>query len=276
MPELPEVESVLRQLRRHVLGTTIRSIWVGRQDIIREGIDQLPWYEGACIQDIQRYGKTLLFTCEKGQGSQFLLAELGMTGRFLFHGVPQKFAVHTHMVVYLATSHTPELRYWNARRFGRIYLLNAHDWQELRGRRFGLDPLSVEPMAFIALIQQSRGRLKAFLMNQQKIAGIGNIYANEILHRAGIHPHASGNRLKKKTLHRLFATMQAVLQEAIVCGGSTIRDFCTPDGSPGCFQERHQVYQKTGTFCLRGCGTRIRRLSQERSAFFCPTCQKRR
>jgi len=97
----PEAEAILHQLRRHVLGTTIRSIWVGRTDIIRQGIELIPWYEGARIRDIKRYGKTLVFTCAQGQEHKFLLAELGMTGRFLFCGVPQKFDAHIHMILYL-------------------------------------------------------------------------------------------------------------------------------------------------------------------------------
>jgi formamidopyrimidine-DNA glycosylase len=118
--------------------------------------------------------------------------------------------------------------------------------------------------------------MKPLLLNQHRLAGIGNIYANEILFRANIHPYAQGHQLRLISRQRLHQTMQEILREAIAAGGSSIRDFRAPDGSQGHFQEAHQVYQKDGLPCPHGCSTLIKRLQKERSSFFCPSCQKKR
>ncbi len=156
-----------------------------------------------------------------------------------------------------------------------MYLFDRPQLEQFLARRFGRDPFDMTHERFCLTIGQSRGRVKALLLNQHKIAGIGNIYANEILYQAGIHPHAKGIRLSQTSLTRLFHSTQTVLREAIGYGGSTIRDFRAPDGTAGRYQEHHAVYQKAGLPCPRGCRTTIRRLTGERSSFFCPACQKR-
>jgi formamidopyrimidine-DNA glycosylase len=113
-------------------------------------------------------------------------------------------------------------------------------------------------------------------MHQQVIAGIGNIYANEILFRARLHPNACASRLPLGKIERLFTVTQEVLREAIACGGSSVRDFFAPDGSEGNYKRRHLVYGKEGALCPNGCGRAIRRLQGERSSFFCPLCQSGR
>ncbi len=275
MPELPEAEVVLRQLQMHILGATIRKCCVGRKDIIREGLGELPWFPEARIQDIQRQGKSIQFTCVKQGQQRFILTELGMTGLLLFQRADRRLERHTHMILSLEGGKEPEVRYWNARRFGRVYLLDREGLEYFLSRRFGPDPLAIELKDFQSLIQRCRGRIKAMLLNQRKLAGIGNIYANEILYRAGIHPHVRGMNLSRPKIQRLYGSMQGVLQEAITCGGSTIRDFRAPDGSPGHYQERHQVYQKGGLPCPRGCGVVLKSLVAERTSFFCPVCQRR-
>ena len=275
MPELPEAEVVRRQLDAAVVGSTIDHIWIGRDDIVREGIESLSWYTGARVVDVQRHGKSVALVCERGAGKRVVVVELGMTGLLLFarESVPSE--KHVHMIMRLAHGSQPELWYWNARRFGRLFLLDQKAWRAYRQRRFGRDPFQMTGGDFVDLIKSCRGRVKAVLLNQHRLAGIGNIYANEVLFRSGIHPHARGSRLSKPRIHRLFETMQRVLVEAILMGGSSIRSFVAPDGTPGRYQSRHLVYQRKGAPCPNGCGTCIRGLMGERSSFVCPTYQKR-
>lgn len=275
MPELPEAEVVRRKLHVAVVGATINHIHVGREDIIRQGIESLSWYAGARITEVQRHGKSVVLVCERGAEKRVVVAELGMTGLLLFTREAIPSAKHVHMIMRLANGPQPELWYWNARRFGRLSLLDQKDWKAYRQRRFGYDPFTMTGDEFVDLIKSCRGRIKAVLLNQRRIAGIGNIYANEVLFRAGIHPHARGCRLSKRRIRALFETLQRVLEEAILRGGSSIRSFVAPDGNPGQFQHRHLVYQKTDALCPTGCGNRIRALMDERSSFVCPTCQKR-
>ena len=274
MPELPEAEVVCRQLRPHLRGKAIQSIWIGRDDIVRVGLNSLPWYEGAQIVDVERLGKSVVLACMRNGTRGFIVAELGMTGLLLLHRESAPSEQHIHAMIRIHHDPAVEVYYWNARRFGRLSLFNHEEWGSYRHRRFGIDPLNVSEDTFVSLIQGCRGRIKSLLLHQQKIAGIGNIYANEMLFRAGIHPHAHGNRLSRKRIRWLFKNMQEVFNDGIRLGGSSIRDFLAPDGTPGQFQNHHQVYQKKGESCPHGCPTSIRRLVTERSSFFCPTCQK--
>jgi formamidopyrimidine-DNA glycosylase len=123
------------------------------------------------------------------------------------------------------------------------------------------------------LLRERRGRIKPLLMHQQVIAGIGNIYANEILFRAGLHPDVPADRLSTARIERLFQVTQAVLQSAIACGGSSVRDFFAPDGTEGQYKQRHMVYGKEGQPCPNRCGRVIRRMQSERSSFYCILCQ---
>ena len=275
MPELPEAEVVRRQLHAAVVGATIEQIWIGRDDIIRQGIESRSWYAGARVVEVQRHGKSVVLVCEREAEKRVVVAELGMTGLLLLTRASVPSAKHVHMIMRLANGPQPEVWYWNARRFGRVSLLDQKAWTAYRQRRFGRDPFTMTDEEFVDVIKSCRGRVKAVLLNQHRIAGIGNIYANELLFRSGIHPHARGCRLSKRRIRVLFETMQRVLEEAIRMGGSSIRDFVAPDGTRGQFQGRHLVYQKTGARCPNGCGTRIHGLRGERASFVCPACQKR-
>jgi formamidopyrimidine-DNA glycosylase len=279
MPELPEAEVVARQLRSTVLGATLKDCWVGRPDIVRQGLESLEWYRGARVAAVERTGKSVVLGLDRAGERRYLVAELGMTGLLLFDTMDAPHHKHVHMILGLEGQpghpRPSELRYWNPRRFGRIHLLDRVGLEQFCRRRFGCDPLAVTAEEFARLVKARRGRLKAFFLHQQRIAGIGNIYANEILHRARIHPHAHGARLSRTAIAQLYAAMQTVLNEAIQAGGSTIRDFMAPDGSPGRFQHQHRVYNKAGLPCPSGCGRFIRRLVTERSSFYCPSCQRR-
>ncbi len=276
MPELPEVEVVHQQLKTSILRGIITNLHIGRDDIVRTGLSSQSWYSNAQITDLARRGKCLIFTCVKKDEVRYLLAELGMTGLFLFQNASLGYEKHIHITLSLGGTKETVLHYWNPRRFGRAYLLDAAQLSKFLQRRFGPDPLLLTRKEFQAIIGSSRGRMKAFLLNQHHLAGIGNIYANEILHAAGIHPHARGNRLTRKAIMRLYDATQTILRTAITKGGSSIRDFRAPDGSRGQYQHFHRVYQKNNLPCPQGCPTSIQCLQAERRSFYCPTCQKRR
>jgi len=276
MPELPEAEVVAQQLRAHLLGAQLNECWVGRSDIVREGLPMLPWYRGARLDGVERYGKSVALGFQKEGELRYAVAELGMTGLLLFRATQTKHPQHVHVRMSFTGARESELRYWNPRRFGRLSLLDQAGLDRYRTRRFGVDPLTVPRDEFVSLIQARRGRLKPLLMHQQVIAGIGNIYANEILFRSRLHPNREVDRLREATIHKLYDTMQEVLHESISCGGSSVKDFFAPDGTEGRYKNRHLVYGKEGQPCPNRCGRIIRRLQSERSSFICPACQSNR
>jgi len=276
MPELPEAEVVARQIRARLLGATLTETWIGRSDIVREGYHHRTWYLGSELRSVERFGKSVALGFEKNNQIRYVVAELGMTGLLLFPSAQTKLPQHVHVQMTFAGGQESALRYWNPRRFGRLSLLDRRGLDHYRARRFGFDPLTVSWEDFHRLIKGRRGRLKPLLMYQQAIAGIGNIYANEILFRAGLHPNAQASRLPVSGVERLYRMTREVLQEAITCGGSSVRDFFAPDGTEGQFKHRHLVYGKEGLPCPNRCGYIIRRLQSERSSFFCPACQGRK
>ncbi|MGH7219932.1 MAG: DNA-formamidopyrimidine glycosylase, partial [Nitrospiraceae bacterium] len=260
MPELPEAEVVARQLRDYLLGARLNECLVGRADIVREGLLTLSWYHGARLEAVERYGKSIALALKKEDELRYVVAELGMTGLLLFRATQTKYPQHVHVRMSFTGGRESELRYWNPRRFGRLSLLDRAGLDRYRARRFGVDPLTVPRDEFVRLIQARRGRLKPLLMHQQVIAGIGNIYANEILFRAKLHPNREVNRLREATIITLYGTMQTVLREAISCGGSSVKDFYAPDGTEGRYKRCHLVYGKEGQPCPNRCGRMIRRL----------------
>lgn len=273
MPELPEAEVVARQISTRLLGARLSEVWVGRADIVREGFSSVLWYRDTILQSVQRFGKSVVLGFVNEQACRYVVAELGMTGLLLFRSVPTKYPQHVHVRLLFEGSCEPELRYWNPRRFGRLSLLDKTGLERYLTRRFGVDPLLVSKQDFVKILRERRGRLKPLLMHQQVIAGIGNIYANEILFRAGFHPNIQVSRLSVRKIERLHTIMREVLEEAILSGGSSVRDFFAPDGTEGQYKRRHLVYGKEGQPCPNRCGHVIRRLQSERSSFICRTCQ---
>lgn len=274
MPELPEAEVAARQLRERLIGARVTAVLVGRSDIVREGGDTDRWYPGSVVTSVDRYGKSVAVEFEKAGDRRYLVAELGMTGLLLFPAVSIKFPQHVHYTMQFDSASTASLRYWNPRRFGRLSLLDRAGLDRYLARRFGCDPLHVTCEEFVQLLKKCRRRLKAVLMHQQVIAGIGNIYANEALFRASLHPDVIASQLAPSAAGRLHHDMQAILRQAIECGGSSVKDFFAPDGSEGTYKQHHLVYGKEGLPCPRKCGTEIKRIQSERSSFICTTCQK--
>jgi formamidopyrimidine-DNA glycosylase len=275
MPELPEVETVARGLQREVAGRKILTVTLGKTDFIDNPElleSQLP---GRTIMRVERYGKFLLLRLDTENGAReeesALLVHLGMTGSLMPLAVNQPQAKHTHVVMLLGDGR--ELRYVDPRRFGRMaYLAGEVLARELT--RFGADPLEVGLEEFTRRIRERKSRIKALLLDQSVLRGVGNIYADESLWRAKIHPAQLGQRLKPEQVKTLYAELQKILRKAILLRGSSISDFLDAEGMPGEYQQHHRVYGREGKPCFR-CKTKIRRvIVAGRSSYFCPFCQK--
>src|SRR5215470_6397705 len=281
MPELPEVETVARGLRQAILGRRILSVTLGKTDFIDDPAALEEHLPGRQIEAVERYGKFMLLRLSAAEGTNgrpnkadrrpaSLLVHLGMTGQMIPSPSERPCEKHTHVCLLLDDGR--ELRYTDARRFGRIaYLTEVPLAQELT--RFGADPLEVSKEEFVKRIRQRRARIKALLLDQSVLRGIGNIYADESLWRARIHPTRLGAHLTPKELRRLYRAVRDVLNDAIEARGSSIADYVDSDGNLGGFQRLHRVYQREGKKCFR-CGAVIRRaIFAGRSSHFCPHCQ---
>ena len=264
MPELPEVETVTRSIAplvgRRIVTAEFRCLRVLRGG---DPDDMAARLQGKKIAGVKRHGKFILVSL---QGGGYLLIHLGMTGRLLLGGPTGK---HTHAILTLDRG---VLLYDDSRQFGCLQYS-----QEFPARvaKLGPEPLEVPFNEFATSLSRRKTRIKALLLNQTFLRGIGNIYADEALFRAGIHPLALASRIRGDRAQRLYDAITAVLTEAIAAGGSSISDYVDAQGRKGFFQFSHRVYQRTGEPCVK-CGTPIRRLLvAQRSSHFCPKCQKR-
>lgn len=281
MPELPEVETVARGLRLTVLGRRILSVTLRKTDFIDDPALIERHLPGRRIEAVERYGKFMLLRLSAAQGEEnstnadsapaSLLVHLGMTGHIASLAADKPWEKHTHAI--FALDDGRELRYTDARRFGRLAYLSAVSLPgELEG--FGADPLEVSADEFAARIKARRSRMKALLLDQSVLRGVGNIYADESLWRAKIHPARLGANLSLMELRTLRIALRDILKKAIVLRGSSISNFVDADGEPGAYQQHHRAYGREGEKCYR-CGSIIRRaIVAGRSSFFCPHCQK--
>jgi formamidopyrimidine-DNA glycosylase len=276
MPELPEVETVARGLQKTIAGKQIISVTLGKTDFIDNPADVERELPGRKIRVVERYGKFLLLRLmdavdTPNDKEAALLVHLGMTGMLLPVVASEIYAKHTHVVMRLDDG--GELRYVDPRRFGRIAYLSG---EVLRKEllRFGADPLEAAFAEFEKRIATRQTRIKALLLDQRVLRGVGNIYADESLWRAKIHPAKLGASLNKEQLKLLYKSLQGILRDAIVLRGSSISDFLDAEGQPGEYQRHHQVYGREGKRCFR-CKTEIRRgIVAGRSSFYCPFCQR--
>jgi len=264
VPELPEVETVVRSIAplvgRRIVSAEFRSTRILRGGDPDQMAERL---QGRQIAAVKRYGKFILVSL---RGGGYLVIHLGMTGRLLLGGDPGK---HTHAILTLDRG---VLLYDDSRQFGCVEV--SEEFPQ-RVRRLGPEPLEVTFEEFAAALKRRKTRVKALLLDQGFVRGVGNIYADEALFRAGIHPLAVACRLRGGRPRRLFDAVVAVLTEAIAAGGSSISDYVDAEGRKGFFQFSHRVYQRTDEPCLT-CKTPIRRvLVSQRSSHFCPKCQKR-
>lgn len=259
MPELPEVETIVRGLAPRLLGRRVVAAEVTCARVLR-GDARL--VVGQTIREVRRHGKFIVFDFA---GPAAMCIHLGMTGKLLLDGVP---GVHTHGVFTLDRG---VLLYDDIRQFGRIECSVA---LSARLERLGPDPLSLDAAAFSANLRRHRAMVKPLLLNQAFLRGMGNIYTDEALFRAGIHPRAIASGLNKLRAARLWQAMQEVLRESIAGGGSSISDYVDVDGRKGAFQLQHRVYGREGQPCP-SCGTPVRRmLVAQRGTHFCPRCQR--
>ena len=273
MPELPEVETIRRGLTplvvgRRVTGVTVRERRL-RQPIVARALARL---RGARIFAVRRRSKYLLFDTDAGLT---LLLHLGMTGRIWVAEADGPARPHQHVV--FALDDGRELRFADSRRFGLLEVVPSSRLdRHPRLAGLGPEPLG-EGLTAALLFQATRGRrkpVKNFLMDTRAVAGIGNIYACEALHRAGVHPRRAVGRVAAGAWERLLGALRAVLEEALEAGGTTLRDFFNAEGEAGEFAVSLRVYDRAGEPCGR-CGRRIRRIVQAgRSTFFCPGCQR--
>jgi formamidopyrimidine-DNA glycosylase len=308
MPELPEVETIARGLAGRVTGDLIESVWLGskREPLKSPASQIIAALESRRIAAVRRVGKHIVFDLEPdragsalsparkfndkrksppsglrdsrrrnrraGQGahstaqptSQWIV-HLGMTGRLLVCPPDAEMANHTHAVVKLASGR--ELRFVDPRRFGRLSV--ARDFEA-----GGFEPLEVQLGQFVALFRGRKTPIKSALLNQKLLRGVGNIYADESLFRAGIRPRRRAASLTREDLRRLYLAVREVLREAISLGGSSVSDYVDADGEEGFFQLQHRVYGREAEPCLV-CKAAIKRVViAGRSSHYCPLCQR--
>jgi formamidopyrimidine-DNA glycosylase len=297
MPELPEVETIARGLARRVNGDVIESVWLGsKPEPLKSPAPEIAaTLESSRIVDVRRVGKHIVFDLESERpprtskqkqagfhaarpgrrsgpapvgntsGKAQWIVHLGMTGRMLVSEGEAEVAKHTHAIVKLASGR--ELRFVDPRRFGRLSV--SRDFEAS-----GSEPLEVKLEGFVELFRGRQTPIKSALLNQKLLSGVGNIYADESLFRAGIRPRRRAATLTRKDLQRLYLAVREVLQEAIQSGGSSVSDYVDADGEEGFFQLQHRVYGRKGELC-GVCKTAIKRVViAGRSSHFCPRCQK--
>jgi formamidopyrimidine-DNA glycosylase len=287
MPELPEVETIARGVDERVRGDSIVQVWFGShpEPFKTPPQKQAAGLEGRVLLAVRRKGKHIVCAlgavgegkAARGRANKLSekpeaewIVHLGMTGRLLVTTPDGPIAAHTHARLSLASGR--EIRFVDPRRFGRL------EFRDLRrGVGFaasGAEPLTIEPAEFAALFRNRKLSIKAALLNQTLLAGVGNIYADESLFRAGIRPGRRAGRLTRAELERLRGSLREVLEHAIRLGGSSVSDYVDADGVKGFFQLEHCVYLRTGLPCRR-CETAIRRiLVAGRGTHYCPKCQQ--
>jgi formamidopyrimidine-DNA glycosylase len=276
MPELPEVETIVRGLAPRVRGRRIESVWwSGKPLHLRRKVDLRGLRTiaiGHEIVGVGRVGKFILVAVA-GTPDSGVVIHLGMTGRLRVEPTGSARARHTHVVFQLAGG--DELRFVDARRFGWVEPARPFSASAALAR-VGPDPLSaLDAATLAAALAGVRAPIKAFLMDQKRIAGLGNIYVCEALFRAGIHPATPAGRTRGNAA-KLLAAIRAVLDGGIARRGTTLRDYVDADGRSGENAPALLVYGRAGEPC-RNCGARIkRRVDAGRSTFFCPACQRRR
>ena len=306
MPELPEVETTARGLQKRVAGDTIEFVWIGNKtNFLKSPAEEVVrTLTGATIERVRRVGKHLVIdlhtnetpakskrsharktgsaktrtqksvsanstavsVAAENSQAQWII-HLGMTGRVLVCDPADPPAKHTHLVAELASGR--QLRFVDPRRFGRVQVAAGSAFQAP-----GSEPIGSDRGEFATLFHRSKAPIKSALLNQKLLSGVGNIYADESLFRAGLRPRRRANSLTRAELARLYDALQEVLAEAILAGGSSISDYVDSSGEAGYFQLQHRVYGREGEPCLV-CKTPIKRIViGGRSSHYCPKCQK--
>jgi formamidopyrimidine-DNA glycosylase len=287
MPELPEVETIVRGLRQTLVGDVIEDVWLsGRKQPLKSSPKEIAAVlTGARIAGVRRMGKHIVIDLEGARAPSpardhrkaaaaegghttraHFIVHLGMTGRLLIVPPDAPSAKHTHLVARLKSGR--ELRFVDPRMFGKLAVV-CEPFEPA-----GAEPLDIGFELFTGLFRRRKTPIKSALLNQSLLRGIGNIYADESLARAAIRPRRRAATLTRADLRRLYESVQQVLNDAIAAGGSSVSDYVDSDGEPGFFQFQHRVYGREGEPCLH-CGTPIKRVViAGRSSHYCPKCQK--
>jgi formamidopyrimidine-DNA glycosylase len=304
MPELPEVETIARGLAKRVTGDVIESVWLGqKKEPLKSPASEIASVlEHSRIAQVRRMGKHIVFDLERAAWSTSLagghksrtirksssksrkarasngsnpavradaqwIVHLGMTGRLQVCDPQTEIAKHTHAILKLSSDR--ELRFVDPRRFGRLSVVASAGFEAT-----GYEPLEVDLGRFVELFRCRKTPIKSALLNQKLLRGVGNIYADESLFRAGIRPRRRAATITHEQLRKLYLSIQEVLKEAIALGGSSVSDYVNADGEEGFFQLQHRVYGREGEPCLV-CKTLIKRIViAGRSSHYCPKCQK--
>lgn len=280
MPELPEVETIARGLNARVSGDVIESVWLGEkpEPLKSTAAEIASVLEHSRIVQVRRVGKHIVFDLERpgkrrtrATHGQWIV-HLGMTGRLLVASPDSEMLKHTHAVLKLASGR--ELRFVDPRRFGRLAVVRVGTKLEAGFAAPGNEPLDSQIEGFTALFRGRKTPIKSALLNQKLLSGVGNIYADESLFRAGIRPRRRAASLTREQLRKLHTALLVVLREAIALGGSSINDYVDAEGREGFFQLQHRVYGREGEPCLV-CKTPIKRvIIAGRSSHYCPHCQR--
>jgi formamidopyrimidine-DNA glycosylase len=268
MPELPEVETTVRGLSRVLDGRRIASVEARRPDLRRAlPVDLGQRLTGARVTGLRRRAKYGVIDTDRGDS---LVFHLGMSGHWRVD--PSEVEKHDHFII--ATDEGRRVALNDARRFGSLDLVRTdalEEWPPFKA--LGPEPLDLEPRELKRRLEGRTAAIKLLLLDQRIVAGLGNIYVCEALYRAGIHPRRAGGSISLNRLKRLVPAIHDVLAEAIEAGGSTLRDFASPDGELGYFSKKFAVYDREGQPCA--CGGTVKRIVQGgRSTFYCPACQR--
>lgn len=266
MPELPEVETIVRTLRPQLLGRAISAVRLLRPDIVSPGdLDLARCLSGQTIVGIERRGKKIVFDL----GVARFYIHLGMSGRLTLQSAGAEPKVHTHLILQIAGR---DLHFIDPRRFGGVFWLGT---DLLADAGLGPEPLEMRISQLARALAGTRRAIKTALLDQKLIAGLGNIYADESLFSAGIHPQIPANKLLRPQIVRLNRSIKQVLRRALRHRGSTLRDYRDANGEPGNFQKIHRVYDRESQPCLV-CGAPIKRIVLGgRSTHFCSKCQRK-
>ena len=268
MPELPEVETTVRGLARVLKGHRIERIEARRPDLRRAFPEDLGQrLTGARVRGLRRRAKYGLIDTDRGDT---LVFHLGMSGHWRID--PTELGKHDHFIMVTDDGHRLALN--DPRRFGSLDLVptsTLEEWPQFKA--LGPEPFALDAGQLKRSLAGRTAAIKLLLLDQRIVAGLGNIYVCEALYRAGIHPRRAGGSISLKRLQRLVPAIHDVLSEAIAAGGSTLRDFASPDGELGYFPKSFAVYDREGQSCR--CGGKVRRIVQGgRSTFYCPACQR--
>jgi len=271
MPELPEVETTRSGITPHVKGQKISQVTI-RHFQLRWPIpnDLASILAGQTIHDIKRRAKYLLFQCDSGT----LIIHLGMSGHLQIVSESDSIAKHSHLDIKLENDAI--LRFTDPRRFGAVLWTSEPIEEHSLLTHLGPEPLSDEFSAdsLYTITRNRRTTIKTFIMNGQNVVGVGNIYANEALFLAGLHPKTLAGKISKVKAKKLVGVIKEVLKKAIEAGGTTLKDFKKSDGKPGYFAQQLHVYGREDEGCTL-CGTTIKHYKEaQRATYFCPKCQK--